>query len=208
MNIIKLKKALNSDIGYSHYRKEMDPLKHRPRTWDHQGAPPRESAVLILLYDDGGEWKFPLIQRPTYNGAHSGQISFPGGKYEKEDESLIHTAKREAHEEIGVKPEVVNVLGELTDLYVPPSNFNIRPVVAMACETPNITMDEREVEQVYHISVEDLLNKELRKQKDVKVGDNVRFNVPCFEFGQAIVWGATAIILEELAGILEEIKHG
>ena len=182
-------------------------MKERPRNWDHGGIPPKESAVLLLIYDDGGEWKFPLIQRPTYEGAHSGQVSLPGGKYEETDTDLIDTAKRETFEEIGVKPEIINVLGELSELYVPPSNFNIKPVVGMACDKLDLVIDQREVEEVYHVTVGDLLDKNLRVQRDIKVGANVRINVPCFDFGQTIVWGATAMILSEFAGILETLNH-
>ena len=207
MNIIKLKKVLKGDRTFDVFHKEMDPMKSKERKWDHQGALPKASAVLILLHDDGGEWKFPLIQRPTYDGTHSGQVSLPGGKYEEEDRNLINTAKRETFEEIGVPSEMVNVLGELSQLYVPPSNFNILPVVGMACEPLDLKIDLREVEEVYHILVKDLLNRDLRKQKKVKVGSNVKISVPCFEFGDVTVWGATAMILSEFAGILETMEN-
>ena len=107
---------------------------------------PIPSAVLILFYkDDNGSIKFPLIQRPTYNGAHSGQIGLPGGKAEFNDANLIETAIRETHEEIGVQPELVNVIGKLSKLHITVSNFVVTPVVAYMEHRPKFVLDPKEV---------------------------------------------------------------
>ena len=99
---------------------------------------PTKSAVLIVFYqEENGAVKFPLIQRPTYNGAHSAQVSFPGGKSEKSDIDLQHTALREANEEVGIDPEKIEVIGKLSDLFIWVSNFIVTPIVGFTDQKPN-----------------------------------------------------------------------
>src|SRR5690606_38620464 len=94
------------------------------------GLPPKEGSVLILIYQKNDQLYFPLMLRPNYDGVHGGQVSLPGGKREETDKSFAATAVREAEEEIGVKPDEITVIGQLTELYVFASNFKVVPVVA------------------------------------------------------------------------------
>ena len=95
-------------------------------------------SVLILFYEDENKIKLPLILRPTYEGVHSAQVAFPGGRFEPADENLVNTALRETNEEIGILPGDVEVLGKLTELYIPPSKFLVHPHVGMIKYKPSL----------------------------------------------------------------------
>lgn len=164
----------------------------------------KKSSVLILLYKKNNITYIPLIQRTTYNGSHSGQVSFPGGKVEPTDSSIIHTALREANEEIGVISKNINIIGQLTDVYIPVSNFHVVPIVGVLKKTPDFILETKEVEDLIELKVSDLLNHQLVENK-VKISDHTTMKVPSFKHQQKIIWGATALMLNELKHILSEI---
>lgn len=165
----------------------------------------KKSAVLILFYlDDNRDIMTILIQRPTYNGVHSGQIAFPGGKFEEYDADLIQTALRESREEVGIDPENVTVLGSLTELYIPPSQLTLLPVVGYQQGQPKIVTDPNEVAGVITISIKEILDPLSIQQKRVSVGSWSDM-VPCFYIRGNVIWGATAMILNELKMILPAI---
>jgi 8-oxo-dGTP pyrophosphatase MutT (NUDIX family) len=168
---------------------------------------PVESAVLVLFYSDGsGNIKFPLIQRPTYNGAHSGQISFPGGKAEKSDRDLVHTALREAAEEIGIIPEDVDVVGRLSELHIAISNFVVTPVVGFMTKKPQFVMDMQEVEEVIEADLHDIIKPEKRKEGMIVIREKYKIQTPYFDIGNRVVWGATAMMLNELSVMIKEAE--
>jgi 8-oxo-dGTP pyrophosphatase MutT (NUDIX family) len=172
-------------------------------TFRHKG-PPRKGGVAILLYQDKGSWYFPLMKRKEYPGVHSGQISLPGGKMESEDSNLTQTALRESREELGLKIPQERVVGKLSDLYIIASHFNIVPVVASLPSEPSFIPDEREVDQVFLASVERLLDQG-RQEKDLMVrGFDIR--APYFEVDNQVVWGATAMIINEFLTLVREIR--
>ena len=166
----------------------------------------REGAVLLLLYQKNGNIYFPLTQRQEYEGAHSGQISFPGGKKEPEDDSLVHTALRETEEELGVQQSSVRVLGNLTDLFIIASNFNVRPVVGLLSDIPKYTIDDREVAEVLEISIDQLMDTQLVREKEMVFKNNYRLIAPYFDFGGHHVWGATAMMLAEFKHIISDFR--
>ncbi len=166
---------------------------------------PREGAVLILIYEDEAGLRFPLIQRPKYNGVHSGQMGLPGGKAEPEDLSLHTTALREAQEEIGVVPEQVEVVGELSSFYVSASNYQILPVVAITHEMPQFVPDQHEVDEVVIANVHHLIDQTFLKEKEIVVAAGFPLQSPYFEVEGRTVWGATAMMLSEFSVILKEI---
>lgn len=171
---------------------------------------PRIAAVLILLYPINEITHFALIQRPTYNGKHSGQISLPGGKQEIEDISLIDTATREAWEETNIESSMVNIIGELTQIFIPPSNFKVTPFLATALERPNFKPDNREVAEILEVKLQDLIKPFSLKQKDLQRAEGETLNTSFFELQSKTVWGATAMILNELRHFIiskSEVKH-
>ena len=164
----------------------------------------RQSGVLIALYRKNGEWHIPLTLRHDYGGAHSGQVSFPGGKMEAGDPSITFTALREAREEVGIIPEQVKLIGALSSLYVPVSNFNVVPTVSFLEEKPEFVMDTHEVKELIETPLSLLFSPHNVKHKDLKVGNATIKNVPYFDvFGQ-VVWGATAMMLSEFITVVRE----
>ena len=172
--------------------------------FDHS-LPPKPGGVLILLYeDDAGLIRFPLIKRQEYSGAHSGQVSLPGGKAEQGEDPIV-TALRECEEEIGVDRNSLVVLGRLTNFFVIPSNFIITPVVAIAASIPIFKPDPYEVARILSFPLQDLLNDDAIKQKEIVAAGKFRLMAPHFEIDGEIVWGATAMMLNEFRTILRDI---
>jgi len=164
----------------------------------------RKSAVLLLFYPDLGKGFFPLIKRPIYSGVHSGQVALPGGKMEKNDPDVIFTALREAEEEIGVDACKVEVLGRLSDLYIPVSNFLVSPVVGFLEDLPRLVPEQKEVSKIISTSVQDMVRPELKKRTYLELGGGIRLDTPFFDIDGEVVWGATAMILSELLCLLRE----
>jgi 8-oxo-dGTP pyrophosphatase MutT (NUDIX family) len=160
----------------------------------------RKSSVLLLFYPYAATVYFPLILRPTYPGVHSGQVSLPGGGFEAGDGDLIRTALREAHEEIGVDPAQVSILGQLSTLYIRPSNNLVLPVVGWSAERPTFIPDPREVALLVEASLLEFLNPANRRTEVWEL-QNRTANVPLFGIQDQIIWGATAMILGELLAL-------
>ena len=166
----------------------------------------RPSAVMILLCEDeNGNGFIPLTERMTYNGAHSGQVSLPGGKFEADDGDLMNTAIRECYEEIGIRE--VEVIGKLTPLFIPVSGFIVHPYIGL-CKIKNPVMKnhEREVKTLIKLSLEDLLNDAIVKQGEMQVMNTLNIKTPWFEVEGLKVWGATAMILSELKDVIKSIS--
>ena len=149
-----------------------------------------------------------MLFRSEYGGVHSGQISLPGGKFEETDESLIYTALRESQEEIGIDPGQVQIIGQLTEMYIPPSNFQVTPVVGYQASRPHFTADPKEVAKIIEIKLEDLLDERNRQMKKMKISLGFSLKVPSYFINKNIIWGATAMILSEFREIVAEIKAG
>jgi 8-oxo-dGTP pyrophosphatase MutT (NUDIX family) len=171
--------------------------------FDHK-HPPRPGGVIILLYEDEGVIKFPLIKRPEYLGAHGGQVSLPGGKAEP-GEDAIQTALRECEEEIGVKQDQVTVLGKLSDFFVIPSNYIVTPIIASIAAKPFFKPDPYEVSRVFEAHLQDLTAEHAVKQKEILAAGKYRMMAPHFEIENEVVWGATAMMLNEFRVVLSEI---
>ncbi len=166
----------------------------------------RWSSVLILLYEEENKIKFPLILRPDYEGVHSGQVAFPGGKFESSDEKIVNTALREAAEEIGVVASDVEVLGTLTQLYIPPSNFLVHPHVGSIGYKPEFFPAPDEVVKVIEVSLDDLMNETLVKEKEIRLSNGLKITTPYFDIQDHTVWGATAMMLSEFKTLIMELE--
>ncbi len=161
----------------------------------------RQSAVLIAFYPHEGKVHLPLILRPAYDGSHGGQMALPGGKMELSDENLVRTALREAQEEIGVKAMDVNILGELTDVFIPVSNFNVKPIVGYLDYKPDFFPDKKEVDKIFEVRFSDFLNFDKKGIRNITVGKR-QMEVPGFDIQNQWVWGATALIMNEIVEVM------
>jgi 8-oxo-dGTP pyrophosphatase MutT (NUDIX family) len=171
-------------------------------------APPtaRQSAVLVLLFPKNGEWHVVLTERVgNENDPHSNQISFPGGSLDDTDVSLEACALRETHEEVGVLPETIQIIGKMTDLYIPVSNFHVHPFLAWTDTQPQYQKQITEVKHILEAPLSMLANIENHKTKDIQVRSMFLPNVPYFDVHGKAVWGATAMMLAEL---LELVDNG
>ena len=166
----------------------------------------KKSGVLILFYLKGNEPHIVLIQRPVYDGTHSGQIALPGGKVENTDRNIKHTALREANEEVGMIMDDVDIVGLLTDMFIPVSNFLVTPVIGFINYLPEFIIDEREVAEIVPVKLSDLTKIDELTLNKVKFNTGLKVEVPTFELNNKIVWGATAVILNELRHVLKEWK--
>lgn len=207
-NIIPLlEKKLQQPLPGEAAQYRMAPT-YRPRMTKEEIAAlnPRISGVMLLLYERNNELHIVFTQRKSYDGVHSGQMSFPGGKKDETDTDLTHTALRETEEEVGVKPQQIQLLGKLSELYIPPSNFLVHPAVGFAESIHSFTPQEKEVEKVVEIPVSFFLDKQnVNLQTEIKLFNNNTVRVPAYIFGEHIIWGATAIMLSEFTYLLETV---
>jgi 8-oxo-dGTP pyrophosphatase MutT (NUDIX family) len=162
----------------------------------------RQSAVLISIYPDNGIAKTILIKRTVYKGAHSGQVSFPGGKMDSSDKSIIDTALREANEEVGIDQKSVEVLGSITPLFIPVSNLLVTPVIGVINEKPHSFYPNlHEVEYIIDAFLNDFKDPNKISEKTIKVAGFIPIIAPFYSINNEFVWGATAMIISEFTEI-------
>jgi 8-oxo-dGTP pyrophosphatase MutT (NUDIX family) len=163
----------------------------------------KKSAVLILLYPGGDGLHFPLIERTEYPGVHSKQIGLPGGAWEEEDVDYTATALRETEEEIGVNRHQIEVIGLLSSLYIPPSNFWVQPVVGFVNAPPQFIPDPNEVASVIETPLHWLSDPAVATESKIQHSTGLSLMVPSFIIHGHVVWGATAMMLSELRELME-----
>lgn len=164
----------------------------------------RPSAVLILLFpNEQKQTSVLLIERMTYNGHHSGQIAFPGGKVEPDDINLQATALREFFEETGsdVTPTVI---GKLTPVYIPVSKFMVQPFVSYVEQKPNFSASAYEVNALIEWEINHLLNPDIVKETTIEPTPGYKLKTPYFDVQGKVLWGATAMMLNELKWVLQK----
>ena len=166
----------------------------------------RPSAVLFLLFGEDADLHLLLIQRTADGRAHSAQISAPGGRWEPADADLRTTALRETEEEVGVAPKAVDVLGALTPLYIPVSNFLVHPFVGYAQTLPPLSPNAFEVERTLKVPTAALFSQAAKIQTEVRPtsAPGLVLNVPAYrlENDESVIWGATAMMLAELEAVM------
>ena len=184
-------------------RQRMTPRpRTRGRPLDRPGQA-RLAAVLVLLFPVSGELGVVLMRRANHpHDAHSGQVSFPGGRREG-DESLVETALREAGEEVGVEPGAVQVIGGLAHLYTP-SDFDIHPIVGYTPAHPLWKPDAAEVARVIELPLPTLLDETIKVEEEWDLG-GFKLRVPFYRVDGETVWGATAMMLAEFEGRLRAV---
>ncbi|MBL7826569.1 MAG: CoA pyrophosphatase [Saprospiraceae bacterium] len=162
-------------------------------------ADAKTACVLMMLWQKESDWHTVLIQR-TQNprDRHSGQVSFPGGRHEKNDGALSETALREAEEEVGISKNQVEIIGRLTQLYIPVSNFVVHPFVGVLHDASDFNAQPGEVDAIYTPSVKHFQQPQNKTTKELVVGTGALLNdVPCYLVDEKAVWGATAMIISE-----------
>lgn len=199
----RLSKALNEPLPGLAAQNEMAPSGRQLTDIDRldQGKV-RKAAVLALFFERESNAQLVLTQRTSYEGVHSDQVSFPGGRREAQDKSYLHTALRETEEEIGINGDQIVVHGQLSPLYIPPSNFLVYPFVGLHQGQPDFSKQESEVAQIFSVSITDLLDDRLVMEKEINVR-GFHMKVPTFQFAGYTVWGATAMMLSELRQVLK-----
>ena len=166
----------------------------------------RKAAVAVHLFNKENQLHLLLIERSEYDGTHSKQIAFPGGKIDPEDPSTEYAARRESFEEVAIPFDKGLLIGQLTEVNIPVSKFNVIPFVFYHEELPELTKNKREVNEILTISLKELLDELNKTSVIIQINKQVRLpNVPCFIIQEKIIWGATALILNELKVICKEI---
>lgn len=204
MDIEKLKHLLEGPLPGEPAHELMSPSVRHTGTRMPDSSRARLSSVLILFFPKEGQWFMPFIQRPVYDGVHSGQISFPGGKCEESDLDYCATALRETHEEIGIDPANIEVLGELTPLYIPNSNFYVYPQVGWMKHEPVFIPDPTEVDEVIEVPVDVLLKVENVRRFSKEI-NGISLTAPYFDADGRRIWGATAMMLSEMLELLRRL---
>ncbi|MGB1248274.1 MAG: NUDIX hydrolase [Chitinophagales bacterium] len=192
--------------GFAAQRKMSPPFREKLVREMLDKQTPKEAGVLILLYENDEEMYIAFTQRHTYKGVHSGQISLPGGKAETVDIDFAATAIRETEEEIGVLQSDIALLGELTELYVPPSNFMIYPFVGAYYDgKPDFVKEEAEVAEILEIKLSDLLDEKNIQEYKLERRD-FTYKTPAYFINGKIIWGATAMILSEFLDVVKNLQ--
>jgi len=166
----------------------------------------RKAGVMVLFYGFDS-LNIALIRRTIDGSVHSGQIAFPGGEKERIDKDLLDTAKRELQEEIGVKEDNYEVVKKLTDIYIPPSNFYVQPFLAVCHREPEFFKQKSEVAEVVQVPIVQLLDDSHLINTKLRSAYNTEIEVPAFKFGEHIVWGATAMILNEVRDLVKQVQQ-
>jgi 8-oxo-dGTP pyrophosphatase MutT (NUDIX family) len=203
--INRLSSKLREPLPGSEAHRKLSPVTRRQYTNKQDLSKAKPSSVLALFFYQNKSIRLVFIQRPLYNGVHSGQIAFPGGGFEPDDKSAVDTALRETHEEIGIFPDQINVIGKLSNLYIPPSNFLVHPFIGYIETVPEFYPDPREVHEVFSLDIDELINEECLQEREVH-GRDYRVKVPCFYLESRLIWGATSMMLSELLEIIRQIK--
>lgn len=164
---------------------------------------PKKAAVLALFYpNEQGITHFLLTLRASYNGTHSSQISFPGGKYDKNDVSLKNTALRETFEEVGILTDEISIFKQMTDVFIPPSNFLVTPFLGYLSKAPTFKINH-EVEELISVTLNDLIDDSSISSTTLSTSYAKKLKVPCFLLNSYVVWGATAMMLNEIKALLK-----
>jgi 8-oxo-dGTP pyrophosphatase MutT (NUDIX family) len=162
------------------------------------------AAVMLILFKRNSTFRLILTRRHDYDGPHSGQVSLPGGKTDPKDRGFEFTALRETHEEVGIRPEELRIIGKLTDLFIPVSRYMVHPYISYSEIIPLCEPDPGEVKYILEVKLDDLLDEQNRKTKTMNL-KGIDYEIPFLALKGETVWGATAMILSEFIEIVRPL---
>ncbi len=164
----------------------------------------KKAGVMVLFYpSENWETHLILILRKTYKGVHSAQVGFPGGKLEDEDKTIQDAALRETEEEVGISREAISVLKQLTEIFIPPSKFFVQPFLGITADTPKFIPQEEEVEALIEVHLKDFMDDTNITVQNLSTSYATNIEVPAFKLNGHVVWGATAMMLNEVRELLK-----
>jgi 8-oxo-dGTP pyrophosphatase MutT (NUDIX family) len=170
------------------------------------GIIPKRAAVMAMFYPNAeNTTSMLLILRKTYPGVHSNQIGFPGGQQEDADTGLLETALRETEEEVGVPREEITVIRSLSQLYIPPSNFEVRPYIGLYDKRRPFVPQQSEIEALVEVPLYELMDDRLLITQRLRTSYADETEVPAFQLSGHVVWGATAMMLSEIKELLKRV---
>lgn len=167
----------------------------------------KQSAVMLLLYPHQDKWWIPFIRRAADGRVHGGQVSLPGGRKDLTDPDFNYTALRETHEEIGIPPEQITLMGELTEIYIPPSNSLVYPRIGLAHSKPHFEPNPSEVQDIIEVEITQFLDPNRRDIHEVDVFGGNFIQAPGYTVNeQHLIWGGTAMMVAEFAQLVAELQ--
>lgn len=190
----------------SHYKMAPQIRIQELKAMKRKDTTPKKAGVVALFYPDERQLtNLLLILRNTYPGVHSNQIGFPGGKAEKKDKDLLETALRETHEEVGVRPGDIQIIRSLSEIYIPPSNFEVKPYIGLYDKRQPFVKQEDEVEELVEVPLFDFMDdsKMITQILTTSYAENIE--VPAFKLKGYTVWGATAMMLSEIKELFKQV---
>ena len=200
-------KLMTADLPAEVSHIKMAPLERIEslRNFDIGIKKPKIAAVMMLFYPKNGITHLVLIVRNSYKGVHSAQIAFPGGKYEDQDEIFENTALRETHEEVGIHPNIMEIIKTFTPMYIPPSDFMVHPFLGICKEEIVFVPDPKEVANIIELPLTVFLSDAIITDTNLTTSYANDISVPAFKIEEHIVWGATAMMLSELKDVLKDV---
>jgi 8-oxo-dGTP pyrophosphatase MutT (NUDIX family) len=190
----------------SHYKMAPQDRIRELKALDLSKRRPKKAAVLALFYPkQHQETHLLCILRKTYAGVHSNQVGFPGGKVEPTDMDLAHTALRETEEEVGVPQRDITLVRQLSQIYIPPSNFEVAPFVGLYKRPKPFIKQDAEVEMILEIPLRDFLSEGNLVQQKLATSYANEIEVPAFKLNGYIIWGATAMVMNEIKVLLNQV---
>ena len=189
----------------AHFKMEPEVRRQLREEGDITREKAKRAAVMALFYPKREETHLLLMLRKEYEGVHSKQIGFPGGKVEDSDVDLLDTAKRETFEEVGIPPTAIEMVKPLSEVYIPPSNFLVQPYLGLYPEVEPFRIDPVEVEALVEVKLVHFLDDKNLMQQRLTTSYAHDILVPAFKLNGYTVWGATAMMLSEIKDLLRRV---
>ena len=202
-----LPKLIDADLPAFESHLKMAPLERLEslKNSNISDKNPRNAAVMMLFYPKNNNTHLVLIVRNSYEGVHSAQIAFPGGKYELDDENFAVTALRETHEEVGIQPDKIEIVKAFTELYIPPSNFMVYPFLGISKEELVFIPQPSEVANIIELPLSVFLDDALVVETILSTSYADNITIPAFKIDGHVVWGATAMMMSELKDVVKRV---